>query len=95
MHDDFSAKDLLLVIEDVSLGFAEMLPKWYNTEKIPFSTMWPDDYLWFPMMLRDQKFYGYFVFDGMDTILNYTLGVVGQLDSVDIPQKPRSNINDL
>lgn len=65
-----------------------MLPQWYDIEKIPLSSMWPDDHLWFPMLLNSQKFYGYFTFDGMDTIVDYSLNVVDDLDTINIPQAP-------
>mgnify|MGYP002280288456 FL=1 len=38
--------------------------------------MWPDDELWFPLMLRGKSFSGYFKFEGMDTIVDYTLSEV-------------------
>ncbi|XP_061175695.1 oxidized purine nucleoside triphosphate hydrolase-like [Saccostrea echinata] len=57
----------------------EMSPKWFNVEDIPFETMWPDDCLWFPMLLSGTKFQGYFLFQGHDKILNYTLDEVNEL----------------
>ena len=68
-----------------------MRPKWYLTDDIPFHSMWPDDYLWFPMMLNSQCFYGYFTFQGMDKIVDYTLEEVSSLDKVRIPQAPLSS----
>lgn len=65
-----------------------MLPQWYDIEKIPLSSMWPDDHLWLPMLLNNQKFYGYFTFDGMDTFVDYSLNVVDDLDIINIPQAP-------
>lgn len=66
----------------------EMLPKWYDIQTIPFEKMWPDDVLWFPLLLSNQKFYGYVIFDGMDTIVDYTLKIVDQLETVNIPSAP-------
>lgn len=51
----------------------EMRPKWFPNDQIPFSDMWPDDELWFPMLLNGEKFEGYFKFEGHDKILDYTL----------------------
>ncbi len=63
-----------------------MKPEWYDINNIPFSDMWPDDILWFPSMLKGQKFYGYFTFEGMDNITDYTLKNIEILDSVKIPK---------
>ncbi|XP_074062936.1 oxidized purine nucleoside triphosphate hydrolase [Macrotis lagotis] len=54
----------------------EMSPQWFQLEQVPFSDMWPDDRLWFPLMLQKKKFHGYFKFQGQDTILDYTLNEV-------------------
>ncbi|XP_071488385.1 oxidized purine nucleoside triphosphate hydrolase-like [Diadema antillarum] len=51
----------------------EMRPQWFEVDAIPFQSMWPDDHLWFPMMLQGSKFKGYFKFEGHDKILDYTL----------------------
>ncbi|XP_046855832.1 oxidized purine nucleoside triphosphate hydrolase-like [Xenia sp. Carnegie-2017] len=51
----------------------EMRPKWFNMDEIPFNEMWPDDKLWFPLMLSNNMFKGYFKFEGHDKILHYTL----------------------
>ncbi|CAB3978054.1 7,8-dihydro-8-oxoguanine triphosphatase [Paramuricea clavata] len=51
----------------------EMRPQWFQTDQIPFPDMWPDDDLWFPMLLNNEKFEGYFKFEGHDKILDYTL----------------------
>lgn len=41
--------------------------------------MWPDDILWFPLMLQKKKFLGYFKFQGHDVILSQTLEEVKEL----------------
>ena len=59
------------------VGFiSEMMPQWYSIASIPYKNMWPDDELWFPLMLRGKSFSGYFKFEGMDTIVDYTLSEV-------------------
>ncbi|XP_008278592.1 oxidized purine nucleoside triphosphate hydrolase [Stegastes partitus] len=51
----------------------EMRPQWFECDKIPFSQMWPDDIMWFPLMLQKKKFVGYFKFQGHDVILSHKL----------------------
>ena len=53
-----------------------MRPQWFEMTNIPFDEMWPDDKYWFPMFLEGQKFSGYFLFEGHDKILKYTLDKV-------------------
>ncbi|CAI5675951.1 unnamed protein product [Oreochromis niloticus] len=57
----------------------EMRPQWFESDKIPFSQMWADDILWFPLMLQKKKFVGYFKFQGHDVILSHTLEEVEEL----------------
>ncbi|XP_069784414.1 oxidized purine nucleoside triphosphate hydrolase [Narcine bancroftii] len=57
----------------------EMCPQWFDLDKIPFNKMWPDDILWFPLMLQKKKFKGYFKFEGCSHILDYTLQEVDNL----------------
>lgn len=59
--------------------FLEMRPQWFERDKIPFSQMWADDILWFPLMLQKKKFVGYFKFQGHDVILSHTLEEVEEL----------------
>jgi 8-oxo-dGTP diphosphatase/2-hydroxy-dATP diphosphatase len=33
-----------------------MKPEWFNIDEIPFDKMWEDDPLWFPSMLKNEKF---------------------------------------
>ncbi|KAM7143628.1 oxidized purine nucleoside triphosphate hydrolase [Molossus nigricans] len=51
----------------------EMRPQWFPRDQIPFADMWPDDSYWFPLLLQEKKFHGYFKFQGQDTILDYRL----------------------
>lgn len=49
---------------------AEMKPKWYKIEDMPFHEMWLDDAIWFPWYLKGgPQFRGYFLYKGQDTIL--------------------------
>ncbi|RUS13828.1 7,8-dihydro-8-oxoguanine triphosphatase [Endogone sp. FLAS-F59071] len=40
----------------------EMRPEWFSISEIPFSSMWPDDHIWFPHFLSGKKFVGRFNF---------------------------------
>ncbi|KAK3612436.1 hypothetical protein CHS0354_032046 [Potamilus streckersoni] len=59
---------------------SEMKPQWYDIDSIPFDKMWPDDKWWFPLLLKGSKFSGYFLFEGHDDVLNYTLEEVDSLN---------------
>ncbi len=47
-------------------------PIWTPLDAIPFDEMWADDRLWFPHLLNDRPFRGYFLFAG-DEMLGHTL----------------------
>ena len=70
--------------------FSEMKPQWYSIDAVPYKKMWPDDDLWFPYLLKEQSFYGYFLFEGMDTIVNYHLAPVNNLSEITIPKQPQT-----
>lgn len=36
----------------------EMIPKWFNIEKLPFDEMWENDRLWLPRVLNGEKLEG-------------------------------------
>ncbi|KAM8845866.1 oxidized purine nucleoside triphosphate hydrolase [Spinachia spinachia] len=57
----------------------EMRPEWFKLHEIPFSQMWADDNLWFPLLLQKKKFVGYFKFQGHDVILGQRLEEVEEL----------------
>ncbi|CAM4520423.1 oxidized purine nucleoside triphosphate hydrolase [Lepidochelys kempii] len=57
----------------------EMCPQWFQLDQVPFSHMWPDDVYWFPLLLQKKLFLGYFKFQGLDTILEYTLRQVEEV----------------
>ena len=58
---------------------AEMKPKWFDINKIPFEKMWKDDSYWFPLLLSGENFFGHFYFDNNENLLNYTLEEVKNL----------------
>ena len=49
-----------------------MRPQWFLNNEIPFDSMWPDDYLWYPMMLSKKYFNGYLKFEGMNKMLEHS-----------------------
>nr|XP_045625095.1 oxidized purine nucleoside triphosphate hydrolase-like [Procambarus clarkii] len=58
----------------------EMKPQWFSVDNLPYSQMWPDDRLWFPIYLRGGKFRGIFHFKGQDIILSQKLEEVQTFD---------------
>ncbi len=46
-----------------------MCPEWFEFEDVPYSNMWPDDYLWYPHLLGGKYFGAYFLFEGIDRVL--------------------------
>ncbi|XP_054616632.1 oxidized purine nucleoside triphosphate hydrolase [Dunckerocampus dactyliophorus] len=57
----------------------EMRPQWFDFDKIPYNQMWPDDYMWYPLLLQKKKFLGYMVFRGNDVMLSHKLEEVDEL----------------
>ncbi len=55
----------------------EMKPQWYHVQELPFESMWVDDRYWMPLFLSNKKFEGRFLFGPNDSVLEYTLRVVG------------------
>jgi 8-oxo-dGTP diphosphatase len=51
----------------------EAAPMWVPVDHIPFEAMWADDVLWLPRMLRGERFWGRFVFEG-DHLLDHEIG---------------------
>lgn len=68
----------------------EMRPAWFNIADIPYQTMWPDDILWLPLLLKGAKFSGYFKFEGHDNILEYTLNEVDTLNYSDYEDRKQA-----
>jgi mutator protein MutT len=55
----------------------EMRPEWWKVSEIPFNMMWPDDRYWLPLFLDNKKFRGRFLFGPNDSVLEFSLRVVG------------------
>lgn len=54
----------------------EATPRWTPLESIPYERMWADDALWLPLLLKGQRFRGYFIFDG-DLMLDSLVETAG------------------
>ncbi len=55
----------------------EMLPKWFDYNKIPYEDMWSDDKYWLPKLLEGKCFKGSFLFGGKnDVLLEYKLNFI-------------------
>ena len=52
---------------------SEMRPCWFKHANIPFDSMWPDDHLWYPIMLNDGYFDACFKFQGISKMLDYSI----------------------
>jgi 8-oxo-dGTP diphosphatase len=57
----------------------EMNPKWFSTEDLPYSDMWPDDIFWVPEVLKGKLLKASFSFGEGDTILNKEINIVDTL----------------
>ena len=51
----------------------EMKPCWFRYEDIPYTTMWPDDIYWLPLLLEGKKFQTKFLFGENDTVLEWSV----------------------
>jgi 8-oxo-dGTP pyrophosphatase MutT (NUDIX family) len=47
----------------------EMKPFWVQTDKINYESMWEDDKLWLPLLLKGKKFIGRYEFDDDDATI--------------------------
>ncbi len=51
----------------------EMRPQWFNTKKIPYAEMWPDDMYWLPMVLEGKNIKGTFFFKDTNTLVSHSI----------------------
>ena len=58
----------------------EMIPNWYDKDKIPFEKMLKDDLLWMPMALQGKKFIGDVHFDKNMEMLSHKFEEVKELN---------------
>lgn len=57
----------------------EILPAWYDTDKIPFERMLPDDLLWLPQVLKGNKIIGKVKLDENNAMLYHKIENVPQI----------------
>lgn len=50
----------------------EMLPAWYEVDKIPYDNMWDDDRFWLPNLLEGEEVFMDFYFDKNNRIEKFT-----------------------
>ncbi|MDD2225302.1 MAG: 8-oxo-dGTP diphosphatase [Candidatus Shapirobacteria bacterium] len=48
----------------------EMKPQWFETNNLPFDSMWPDDPFWLPSILSGKKIQAEFTFGDNDIVLD-------------------------
>lgn len=58
----------------------EMIPNWFDVDKIPFDKMLADDRLWMPFALANQKFVGDVKFDPNMKMLSHKFEPVQELE---------------
>lgn len=51
----------------------EMKPEWFDLDKIPYDSMWPDDIHWLPKVIAGEKIKGEFTLDSNQTLLNFSI----------------------
>lgn len=54
----------------------EMNPRWFDFNEIPYHTMWADDAVWLPKVLKGFKVEGWFLFDEENRMVDYKLKVL-------------------
>ena len=58
----------------------EMIPTWFDIDKIPFDKMLKDDLLWYPYALKGEKFVGDVKFDKDMNMLSHKFETVDNLE---------------
>ena len=51
----------------------EIMPQWFDIDKIPYRQMWPNDELWFPKVLKGDKFTATFWRDENGQLLKHDI----------------------
>lgn len=57
----------------------EMKPRWFPTNELPYSDMWPDDIYWLPEVLGGNLLKAMFKFGENDVILDKEINIVREL----------------
>lgn len=62
---------------------AEMKPRWFGCEEIPYETMWPDDKYWLPLVLQGKCFDCRCVFENKDMMISHEVREVEGVPAAD------------
>lgn len=54
----------------------EMKPQWFDLDKIPFDSMWPDDPYWLPLILQSKNVEGKFLFRDKNAVLKHEIKII-------------------
>ena len=58
----------------------EILPQWFDMDKLPYEKMWKDGVFWHPFMFDNKLFKAFFLFkEDQETILNYFIEEIESL----------------
>lgn len=57
----------------------EMRPQWFPIDAIPYDTMWSDDILWLPHVLKGERVQGAFTFSKDDAVVAHEVAFVPHL----------------
>ena len=55
-----------------------MNPSWYGLDEIPYDSMWVDDILWLPKVLKGKQLNAEFLFNEKEEIVDYMLKELSQ-----------------
>lgn len=54
----------------------EMLPQWFDLDKIPYDKMWPDNKLWWPLFLEGKKIEASFLYGPKNKLLEHKIDTI-------------------
>lgn len=57
----------------------EMQPRWFAIKDIPYHSMWPDDRIWLPQVLKGDVIKASFLFDKKNNITEHEIGTITKL----------------
>ncbi len=54
----------------------EMIPEWFDLDKIPYDKMWPDNKLWWPLFLAGKKIKASFLYGEKNKLLEHKIDLM-------------------
>ena len=60
----------------------EMVPAWFGEGELPYQKMWPDDPLWYPLLLQGKKFLGECDFENTHSMVRNNVKVIEELPPI-------------